>query len=239
MTTYLIIGASKGLGDAFAKGVPLKGDTVWLIARSKPASLALTDGVIRHWLPIDMATQQGVSTLKQALGQQAIDVVIYNVGIWEERGFEDDYTFDADNSAFIATMISSNVTSAITYCQALLPHVRRAVAGKFIFIGSTAGLNGANNKQVTFVASKYAVRGIAEALREHVREDAIAVTCINPGELAAEIPFEAGAEAAIAAYEGTRIPVQDMVALIKCITALSPVACVKEITVPAITDTNM
>ncbi|HEY9570907.1 MAG TPA: short-chain dehydrogenase, partial [Metalysinibacillus sp.] len=85
MTTYLIMGASKGLGDAFAKGVPLKGDTVWLIAHSKPASLALTDGVISHWLPIDMATQQGVSALKQALWQQAIDVVIYNVGIWEER----------------------------------------------------------------------------------------------------------------------------------------------------------
>lgn len=239
MTTYLIIGASKRLADTFAKGVPLKGDTVWLIARSKPVSLALTDGVIRHWLPIDMATQHGISTLKQALGQQVLDVVIYNVGIWEERGFEDDYTFDADNPAFIATMISSTVTSVITYCQVVLPYVRRAVAGKFILIGSTAGLNSDNNKQVTFVASKYAVRGIAEALREHVREDAITVICSNPGELAAEIPFEAGAEAAIVAYEGTRIPVQDTVALIKCITALSPVACVKDITMPAITNTNM
>ncbi|CEA05640.1 short chain dehydrogenase [Metalysinibacillus saudimassiliensis] len=177
MPTYLIIGTSMGLGDAFAKGVPLKGDTVWLIARSKPASLSLTDGVIRHWLLIDMATKHGISTLEQALGQQAIDVVIYNVGIWEERGFEDDYTFDADNPAFIATMISSNVTSAITYCQVVLPHVRGAVAGKFIFIGSTAGLNSANNKQVTFVASKYAVRSIAEAFREHVREDATTFTC--------------------------------------------------------------
>ena len=119
MTAYLIIGASKGLGDAFAKGLPNEGDTLWLIARSKPASLALEDGIVRHWLPIDVANQQGISTLQQALGQQTIDVVIYNVGIWEQRGFEDDYTFDADNPTFIATMISSNVTSAITYCQAL------------------------------------------------------------------------------------------------------------------------
>ena len=66
MTAYLIIGASKGLGDAFAKGLPSKGDTVWLIARSRPASLSLTDGVIRRWLQIDMATQHGISTLKQA-----------------------------------------------------------------------------------------------------------------------------------------------------------------------------
>lgn len=82
------------------------------------------------------------------------------------------------------------------------------------------------------------ITGITHALREYVRKDAIAVTCINPGELAAEIPYEEGAEKAIAEYDGTRIPVQDIVALVKCIVNLSKVACIKEIHVPAITDVN-
>jgi hypothetical protein len=64
------------------------------------------------------------------------------------------------------------------------------------------------------------------------------VTCIHPGELAAEIPYEEGIDKAIAEYDGTRIPVQDIVAIVKCIVNLSPVACVKEISIPAITDLN-
>ncbi|MMZ66023.1 short chain dehydrogenase [compost metagenome] len=105
-------------------------------------------------------------------------------------------------------------------------------------IGSTAGLDHTNNAQVSFVASKFGLRGIANALREHVRKDNIAVTCVNPGELAAEIPFEDGPDKAIAEYDGTRIPVQDIVSIVKCIVSLSKVACVKEIHVPAITDVN-
>ena len=95
-----------------------------------------------------------------------------------------------------------------------------------------------NNAQVSFVTSKFGVRGITNALREHLRKDKISVTCINPGELAAEVPYEEGAEKAIHLYEGTRIPVQDIVSLVQCVINLSAVSCVKEINVPAITDLN-
>jgi NAD(P)-dependent dehydrogenase (short-subunit alcohol dehydrogenase family) len=86
------------------------------------------------------------------------------------------------------------------------------------------------------VTSKYGLRAITNAL--HVRKDGIAVPCINPGELAADIPYEAGAEKAISEYNGTRIPVQDIVSIVKCVVNLSKVSCVKEIHVPAITDLN-
>lgn len=89
------------------------------------------------------------------------------------------------------------------------------------------------------MTSKFGLRGITNALREHVREDKITVTCINPGELAAEVPFKEGAEKAIKLYEGTRIPVQDVVAIVQCVFNLSPVLCVKEINIPAITDLNV
>lgn len=120
----------------------------------------------------------------------------------------------------------------------LLPNLRQAKNGKIILIGSTAGLDHTNNAQVSFVTSKFGLRGITNALREHVRKDKISVTCINPGELAAEVPYEEGAEKAITLYEGTRIPVQDIVAIVQCVINLSPVSCVKEINIPAITDLN-
>ncbi|WP_068986317.1 MULTISPECIES: SDR family NAD(P)-dependent oxidoreductase [Lysinibacillus] len=236
---FIIFGASQGLGDAFVKGLPIEGDTVWVVSRTRPSSLDINDGVNRKWLTIDLSSQQHIPALKEALKGVAIDVLIYNVGVWEKRGFEDDYTFDNDEVGDIANLININLTSTITYIQALLSNLRQAENGKIILIGSTAGLDHTNNAQVSFVTSKFGLRGITNALREHVRKDKISVTCINPGELAAEVPFEEGAEKAIKLYEGTRIPVQDIVAIVQCVINLSPVSCVKEINIPAITDMNV
>ena len=234
----IVFGASQGLGDAFVKGLPVKGDTVWMVSRTQPKSIDINDGVNRQWLSIDLSNQQQIPSLKEKLKDIAIDVLIYNVGVWEKRGFEDDYTFDKDEVEDISNLININLTSTITYIQALLPNLRQAKSGKIILIGSTAGLDHTNNSQVSFVTSKFGIRGITNALREHLREDKIPVTCINPGELAAEVPYEEGSEKAIHLYEGTRIPVQDIVSIVQCVINLSPVSCVKEINIPAITDLN-
>lgn len=238
MKNFIIFGASKGLGDAFVKGLPQQGDQVWVVSRNRPNSLDVDDGVKRIWVKADLSQQEAASSIANSIGDAAIDVLIYNVGIWEQNGFEDDYNFDQDDPADIANIIQVNITSTITCIQALLPNIRKSDAGKIIFIGSTAGLEHTNNSQVSFVASKFGLRGIVNALREHVRKDQIAVTCINPGELAAEIPYEEGAEKALEAYDSTRIPVQDIISLVTCMIGLSKAACVKEIDIPAMQDTN-
>ncbi|WP_338588103.1 SDR family NAD(P)-dependent oxidoreductase [Paenibacillus sp. Y5S-9] len=238
MKNIIVFGASKGLGDAFVRGVPQSGDKVWVVSRSKPESLTVADGVERIWIQADLSELQAAEQVASQLQGETLDVLIYNVGIWEKEGFEEHYTFDKDEPADISQLIHVNVTSTIVCIQALLPHLRQSEAGKIILIGSTAGLSNAGSSQVSFVASKFAIRGITEALREHTRDDRIAVTCINPGELAAEIPYEDGMERALAEYDGTRIPLQDMVAIVRCIISLSKAACVKEINIPALTDTN-
>ncbi|WP_339256608.1 SDR family NAD(P)-dependent oxidoreductase [Paenibacillus sp. FSL R5-0713] len=238
MKNIIVFGASKGLGDAFVRGVPQSGDKVWVVSRSKPESLNVEDGVQRIWIQADLSELQAAEHIANQLQGETLDVLIYNVGIWEKEGFEEHYTFDRDEPADISQLIHVNVTSTIVCIQALLPHLRQSEAGKIILIGSTAGLSNAGNSQVSFVASKFAIRGVTEALREHTREDRIAVTCINPGELAAEIPYEDGMERALAEYDGTRIPLQDMVAVVRCIISLSKAACVKEINIPALTDMN-
>ena len=238
MKNIIVFGASKGLGDAFVRGVPQSGDKVWVVSRSKPESLSVEDGVQRIWIQADLSELQAAEQVASQLQGETLDVLIYNVGIWEKEGFEEHYTFDKDEPADISQLIHVNVTSTIVCIQALLPQLRQSEAGKIILIGSTAGLSNAGSSQVSFVASKFAIRGITEALREHTRNDRIAVTCINPGELAAEIPYEDGMERALAEYDGTRIPLQDMVSIVRCIISLSKAACVKEINIPALTDTN-
>ncbi|WP_413372807.1 SDR family NAD(P)-dependent oxidoreductase [Paenibacillus taichungensis] len=238
MKNYLVFGASKGLGDAFVRGVPEQGDKVWVVSRTKPDNLKLDDGVERIWIQADLSELHASKQICDVLQNETLDVLIYNVGIWEKEGFEDHYTFDKDTPSDISNLIHVNITSAIVCIQALLPHLRQSTAGKIILIGSTAGLSNANSTQVSFVASKFAIRGVTEALREHTRKDRIAVTCINPGELAAEVPYTDGIDRALSEYNGTRIPLQDMVSIVKCIVSLSNAACVKEINMPAITDLN-
>jgi short-subunit dehydrogenase len=172
-----------------------------------------------------------------ALKGAVIDVFIYNVGIWEKEGFQDHYDFEKDHPEDIAKIIQVN-TSAIACVQKLLPNLKKSENAKVFLIGSTAGLENTDNKQVAFVASKFALRGIGNSLREHVRKYGIGVTCVNPGEIAAQIPYEDGAKKAISVYQGTRIPVQDIVSLAKCVSNLSKVSCVKEINIPAMFDTN-
>ncbi|GJM70431.1 hypothetical protein HMSSN036_26470 [Paenibacillus macerans] len=68
--------------------------------------------------------------------------------------------------------------------------------------------------------------------------NAICVTCINPGELATQMPYEAGAEAVWSVYRRAQIPLQDIVELVRCIIHLSNASCVKGINVPAMLDAD-
>ena len=237
MGNLLIFGASRGLGAALSAGVPTPRDSVWLVSRTRP-DLERRDGVIRYWIEADLASKDVNRAVAHALSGHPLDVLIYNAGIWEQHAFTPAYDFEQVSEAETQQIISVNLLSAITCVQSLLPNLRQSAHGKIILIGSTSGLDNSGTREVAYAASKYGLRGLAHALRENVREEGIAVTCINPGEVAAEIPYERGAEEAIAAYDGTRIPVHDLVAIVRCLIGLSRAACVKEIDVPAMTDRN-
>ncbi|WP_044640771.1 SDR family NAD(P)-dependent oxidoreductase [Risungbinella massiliensis] len=237
MKNYIIFGASKGLGDAFVKGLPDQGDQVWIVSRTQPDSLQIKDGVHRSWIEADLSKRSSNQKIADAIQEQRMDVLIYNAGIWEKEGYTEHYDFEKDESDHIVDIMNVNLTSAITCIQRLLPNLRKSSNAKIVLIGSTDGLENAESTQVAYTASKFGIRGVGNALREHVRKDGIGVTCINPGNIAAMIPYEEGIEKAISRYNGTRIPVQDIVSLIRCVIELSPVSCVKEINVPAMKDT--
>lgn len=238
MKNFIIFGASKGLGEAFVKGLPEKGDRVWVVSRTYPNSLDVEDGIEKYWIEADLAKPDASYLIANTLNDVTIDVLIYNVGIWESKGFRDDYDFEKDDPAEIANIININVTSAITCIQKLLPNLKKSDNAKIFLIGSTAGLEHNDFTQVSFTASKFGLRGIGNSIREHVKKYGIGVTCINPGEIATQIPLEDGIEKVLSTYGGTQIPLQDLVSLVKCVMNLSKASCVKEINMPAMLDTN-
>ncbi|WP_442598670.1 SDR family NAD(P)-dependent oxidoreductase [Neobacillus sp. D3-1R] len=236
---YLIVGASRGLGDAFVKGLPEKGDHVWMVSRNQPDSINIQDGVLRTWIEADLSLKSSIQHIAEALKNEPIDVLIYNAGIWEKEGWQSHYDFEKDDPEDIVNILHVNTTAAILCTQKLLPNLKKSKNAKVFLIGSTDGIENNGSKQLSYVASKFGIRGIASALRENLRNYEIGVTCINPGSIATGIPFEKGVEKALEHYNGRCIPVQDIVSLVKAITLLSKASCVKEINMPAMMDMNV
>jgi short-subunit dehydrogenase len=236
MADILIIGASRGLGLALSIGLTNTGDSLWLVSRTRPESMDRQDGIIRRWVEADLNTpQEAASAIVTALAGQAIDVLIYNAGIWETGSFGGGYRFETISAQMNIDVITVNLTAAVVCIQALLPNVKQAANAKIILIGSTSGLENTNCPEVAYTASKFGLRGVAHALRESLRSDGVAVTCINPGTFS-YVPFEEGPDAVIATTGNAVMPVHDLIAVIRCVMSLSKAACIKEIDMPSFAD---
>lgn len=218
MRNFLIFGASRGLGAALSVGVPQPGDMVWTVSRRQPRQPA--DSVQRQWIEGDLTQPQTGQQVADVLAGQRLDVLIYNAGIWEDSAFGSGYDFEEVPHAETHNIIAVNLTSAITCIQKVVPNLRQSPNGKVILVGSTSGLENTNGPEVAYVASKFGLRGVAHALRENLRPFSISVTCLNPGSI-----------------EGGGIPHSDLVAITRCLVGLSNATCVKEIDIPAMTDT--
>lgn len=238
MTHYFIAGASRGLGAAFAEGLPQPGDTVWLLSRGRPAGLENDDDVSRVWLPVDLLNPAAPGIVKGEVENAPIDVLLYNAGIWEPAAFSDGYDFSRTPADANDDVLTVNLTAPLHLIQQLLPNVCRSQNGKIILIGSTSGLDNSRAPEVAYNASKFGLRGLAHGLRELLRPDFVGVTVVNPGTINTETPLSEGIEGA-AGYSREMIPMDDLVNLVRTVIQLSRYTCVKEINVPAMADQHV
>jgi len=234
MRTLLIVGASRGLGRALAEGISDPGDTLFLVSRTPPELSVIPERVNSHWIEADLRDPAVPSRIVEALEGRALDVFLYNAGIWE-TGWTNT-PFESVSPSELRDIIAVNLTAPMLCAQALLPNLRRSSPGRVVLIGSTCGWENESSPLVATAGSKFGLRGVAHALREVGRPDGITVTCLSPGTLATETPLRAGTEPVIAEHSNRRIPVGDIVELVRTLLRLSPASCVKEILVPATAD---
>ena len=85
--------------------------------------------------------------------------------------------------------------SHVIVTKLFLPVLKKQGCGDIVFTGSEAALQGARQGSV-YCASKFAIRGFAQALREECAKANIRVTLINPGAVRtaffADLHFEPG-----------------------------------------------
>ena len=80
----------------------------------------------------------------------------------------------------IKKLINVNLLSAIVATKLLVPKLKSMNQGSLVYIGSEAGLKGSKKGSV-YSASKFALRGFAQSIRDETAKNNISVTIVNPG----------------------------------------------------------
>ncbi|MEE1929399.1 oxidoreductase [Streptomyces sp. TRM 70351] len=181
--TWLVTGASRGLGRAVTEVVLEAGDTVVATARD-PRSLAdlaerFGDRVVP--LPLDVTDRQAAfATVREAAGRTGgIDVLLNNAGYGLSGGVEEVSEQQARDQMEV------NFFGALWMTQAVLPVMRGQGGGHVLQMSSIAGIATYPNIGL-YHASKWALEGMSETLAREVAGFGIRVTLVEPGEFRTE-----------------------------------------------------
>jgi len=170
--TILVTGASRGIGKAITDR--LLQESCSVIGISRTAKTDQTD----NFTPIAMDLSQldglpeQIKELRQ--GHQEIDAIVCNAGYGHFGSLEE---FSPQQ---IRQMIDLNLTSQILLLREFLPLLKTKGHGDIILMGSEAALSG-GKKGAVYCATKFALRGVAQSLRDECATNGVRVGIINPG----------------------------------------------------------
>lgn len=177
----VITGASRGLGREIALAFADKGANCVLCARSESDLKCIVDGIISRqgnamYIAADVSDERYASRLVEAAVSHygCLDIWINNAGIWYPGFIEE---IEAKK---LQRLFEVNTFGTIYGCREAMKYMKNAGRGHIINIISTAGKVGKTN-EAAYVASKFAVTGFTESLRNEGYKHGIYVTGIFPG----------------------------------------------------------
>src|SRR3954451_4315698 len=127
---------------------------------------------------IDVSDRASMATWATAVAEQfgGVNMVVNNAGVTVTGDFEEMAYEDFD------WFVGVNFLGVVNGTKEFLPHLIASGDGALVNIASLFGLVSMPG-QTAYNATKYAVRGFTEALREEmlVNRPPVTVTCIHPG----------------------------------------------------------
>ncbi|AWK87231.1 SDR family oxidoreductase [Azospirillum thermophilum] len=180
----VITGASSGIGRATALAFARQGAAVVLAARREAALHTVAEECVEAGgramvVPADVTDQQQMRRLAQRALEvfSGIDVWVNNAGVIAFGAFE-----ELPEDVFEQVM-RTNFLGVVHGCRAVLPHFLERGEGLIINTGSMVS-NVGQRYATPYVASKFAVRGFSESLRQElVDEPGIQVCVVMPAAI--------------------------------------------------------
>jgi short-subunit dehydrogenase len=187
--TAVVTGAASGIGEAVAFKLAERGSNLVLIdvAADRLASVserirAGHSGVAieEHVVDLSDAAATAAVAAQVLAAHPRIRLLVNNAGVALGGRF-DEVTLDE-----FGWVIDINFLATVRLTHALLPALKAEPGSHLVNMSSLFGLV-APGGQVAYAASKFAVRGFTEALRQELTPAGIGVTCVHPGGIRTRI----------------------------------------------------
>jgi NAD(P)-dependent dehydrogenase (short-subunit alcohol dehydrogenase family) len=181
----VITGAGSGIGRALAQDLAKRG-ALLALADKNPATLEETGTLLAsaqvRTYPLDVSDAAAVEAFAKAVEKDfgRASLLINNAGVALYGNFAE-LTLEE-----FEWLIRINFFGVVYGCKFFLPLLQRQPEAHIVNISSVFGLIGPAG-QSAYAASKFAVRGFTQALRQELKGTNIAVTCVHPGGIRTNI----------------------------------------------------
>lgn len=179
--TVFITGASSGIGEATVLHLDRLGYQVFASLRKPEDAERLARQTSARFTPLildvtdDESIHTAVQLVRDGVGEGGLDGLVNNAGIFIGGPLEH------LPIKILRKQLEVNVLGQIAVTQACLPLLRQA-QGRIVFVGSTSGFL-ATPLLGPYAASKFAVRALADALRNELHAAGVRVSLIEVGKV--------------------------------------------------------
>jgi 3-oxoacyl-[acyl-carrier protein] reductase len=176
----IVIGASRGIGRAIARGLVEEGANVAICARGEgplqeTAAQLRTNGVTVHASACDVSDPEALGTFlessRQALG--GVDVLIHNAS---------GLALGSDLASWTASL-QVDLMAAVHGCERVMPWMAEAGGGDILLISSIAALEAYPSQDYGYAAAKAAQLAYMKKLATHCAPRQIRVNALAPGSI--------------------------------------------------------
>ncbi len=193
--TFLITGASDGIGRALAIGCARFGATVLIAGRSVEKLEAVYDEILAVGAPrpsiiaLDFAQADGdaYTALSDSVAAEndALHGLVNNAGLLGDLS-----PFEHYDLVTWQQVMHVNVTAAVALTQVLMPNLKSADSASVIFSSSSVGRKG-RAYWGAYSVSKFAIEGFSQVLADENRKSGLRVNCVNPGSTRTDMRLKA------------------------------------------------
>jgi NAD(P)-dependent dehydrogenase (short-subunit alcohol dehydrogenase family) len=189
----LVTGASRGIGRAIARRLAREGAHVLLLARKRKSLEAVDDeikaeGGKASLIPLDLEDGKKIDTLGPSLYERfgRLDIFVGNAGIL--GGLRPLTHIPSD---VWERVLAVNLTANWRLIRTLDPLLRRAPAGRVVFVTSSRVAAHGRAYWAPYSVSKAALETLAKTYASETADSAIKVNLVDPGATATSMRAEA------------------------------------------------
>lgn len=173
--TYVVTGASRGIGLEFCRQLARRGDRVIGVVRSAAPALAELGVRLEY---ADVTNDSQVQALGQRLAGDAVDVLINNAGVSSKASKLSELTIEE-----LGRVFAVNASSPLVVTSALMPSLRAGTGRRVVNISSHLGsiTNNTGGSTYPYRAGKAALNMLTVSLANELRPEGFTCIAMHPG----------------------------------------------------------